>query len=59
MYLLIMIVMSTVFAHYHTLLNEKWLPLVNAKSAATPLPAGYMPEPMALDATVDPELRLG
>ena len=29
----------------------------NAKSAATPLLAGYMPEPMALDATVDPELR--
>ena len=29
----------------------------NAKSAATPLPAGYMPEPAAPDATIDPELR--
>ena len=29
----------------------------NAESAATPLPAGYMPEPVAPDATIDPELR--
>ena len=29
----------------------------NAESAATPLPAGYMPEPAAPDATIDPELR--
>ena len=29
----------------------------NAKSATTPLPAGYMPEPAAPDATIDPELR--
>jgi hypothetical protein len=29
----------------------------NAKSAATPLPAGYMPEPASQDATIDPELR--
>ena len=28
----------------------------NAKSTATPLPAGYMPEPAAPDATIDPEL---
>src|SRR6266436_185325 len=29
----------------------------NAKSATTPLPAGYMPEAAAQDATIDPELR--
>jgi len=29
----------------------------NAKSAATPLPAGYMPEPASQDATISPELR--
>ena len=29
----------------------------NTKSATTPLPAGYMPEPAALDATIDPELQ--
>ena len=29
----------------------------NAKSAATPLPAGYMPEPLSQDAAIDPELR--
>ena len=29
----------------------------NAKSAAMPLPAGYMPEPVGQDATIDPELR--
>jgi len=29
----------------------------NAKSAATPLPAGYMPEAAPQDATIDPELR--
>jgi len=28
----------------------------NAKSTTTPLPAGYMPEPAAPDATIDPEL---
>ena len=29
----------------------------DAKSAATPLPAGYMPEAAAQDATIDPELQ--
>jgi hypothetical protein len=29
----------------------------DAKSAATPLPAGYMPEPAGQDTTIDPELR--
>jgi hypothetical protein len=29
----------------------------NCKSAATPLPAGYMPEPVSLDTAIDPELR--
>src|SRR3982074_2975390 len=29
----------------------------NAKSAITPLPAGYMPEPVSLDTAIDPELR--
>jgi hypothetical protein len=29
----------------------------NAKSAATPLPAGYMPEAVAQDTVIDPELR--
>ena len=29
----------------------------DTKSAATPLPAGYMPEAAAQDATIDPELQ--
>jgi hypothetical protein len=29
----------------------------NAKSAATPLPAGYIPEPVSPDTAIDPELR--
>ena len=29
----------------------------NCKSATTPLPAGYMPEPVSPDTTIDPELR--
>src|ERR1700733_8776843 len=29
----------------------------NCKSAASPLPAGYMPEPVSLDTVIDPELR--
>ena len=29
----------------------------NCKAAATPLPAGYMPEPVSQDTTIDPELR--
>ena len=29
----------------------------NCKSALTPLPAGYMPEPVSLDTVIDPELR--
>jgi len=29
----------------------------NCKSATTPLPAGYMPEPVSQDTTIDPELR--
>ena len=28
----------------------------NCKTAATPLPAGYMPEPVSQDTTIDPEL---
>jgi len=29
----------------------------SCKTAATPLPAGYMPEPVSLDTVIDPELR--
>jgi hypothetical protein len=29
----------------------------NCKTAATPLPAGYMPEPVSQDTTINPELR--
>ena len=29
----------------------------NAKAAVTPLPAGYIPEPMAQGTVVDPEIR--
>src|SRR5258708_29119362 len=29
----------------------------NCKSAKTPLPAGYMPEPVSPDIVIDPELR--
>ena len=29
----------------------------NCKSAATPLPAGYMPEPMSPDTAINPELQ--
>jgi hypothetical protein len=29
----------------------------NCKTAATPLPAGYMPEPVSLETVIDPELR--
>ena len=29
----------------------------NCKSATTPLPAGYIPEPLSLEAAIDPELR--
>jgi hypothetical protein len=31
--------------------------MTNAKAAATPLPAGYMPEPVSPDTVIDPELR--